>query len=86
MSWGQTRRLRDSQLGHQHRRLAVRSLTLAAIGWLAAATVHAQITYLSDARSVSGHAALDTNDFAGAVSISYSGDDSQSATPFGSVR
>ena len=81
MSWGQTRRLRDSQLGHKHRRLAVRSLTLAAIGWLAAATVHAQITYLTDARSVSGHGALDTNDFAGAVSISYSGDDSQSATP-----
>jgi hypothetical protein len=48
---------------------------------LAAATVHAQITYLSDARSASGHAALDLSDFAGAVSISYSGDDSQSATP-----
>ena len=81
MSWGQSRKLRDSQHRHQHRRLAVRSLALAAIGCLAAATVHAQITYLSDARSVSGHGAFDTNDFAGVVSISYSGDDSQSATP-----
>jgi uncharacterized repeat protein (TIGR03803 family) len=59
----------------------MRSLTLAAIGWLVAANVHAQITYWTDARSASGYAALDTNDFPGALSISYTGDDSQSATP-----
>jgi len=81
MSWGRSRKLRDSQQRHQHQRLAMRSLTLAAIGWLVAANVHAQITYWTDARSASGYAALDTNDFPGALSISYTGDDSQSATP-----
>src|SRR5215472_16811247 len=60
-------------------------LALAAIIALVTPTVHAQIIYVSDNRSVSGALGIDTNapslSLGGLASVTYSGDVSGSVSP-----